>query len=236
MDFSAEAERALQVMDYAVLVISGTDGVQSHTETLWRLLERYQVPVFIFLNKMDLAGADRAARMDEAAPALRLRLRGHGLAGQRGGAGALQRGAAGGRRRRAAPTEEQLAAAISRRELFPCYFGAALKLEGVDALLDALARLTSPLPPCADFGARIFKVTRAEDGARLTWLKVTGGELKVKAELASRPDAARAWRAKADQLRLYSGAKYSLLNAAPPGTVCAVTGLAGQLPRRGPGL
>ena len=236
VDFSAEAERALQVMDYAVLVISGTDGVQSHTETLWRLLERYQVPVFIFLNKMDLAGADRAARMDE----LRRRF-GSGCVDMASPDSAeelalcneelLEAVAAG-----AAPTEEQLAAAISRRELFPCYFGAALKLEGVDSLLDALARLTSPLPPRVDFGARIFKVTRAEDGARLTWLKVTGGELKVKAELASRPDAARAWRAKADQLRLYSGAKYSLLNAAPPGTVCAVTGLADSYPGEGLGF
>ena len=225
VDFSSEAERALQVMDYAILVISGTDGVQSHTETLWRLLERYQVPVFVFVNKLDLAGADRAARMDE----LRRRF----------GSGCVDLSAAGSSDDLALCSEElfetitsggtpddaQLADAVARRELFPCFFGAALRLEGVDELLDALQRLTRPLPGRREFGARIFKVTRSDSGERLTWLKVTGGELKVKAELSSRPDARRAWRGKADQLRLYSGAKFSLVSTAEPGTVCAVTGL-----------
>ena len=225
VDFSSEAERALQVMDYAILVISGTDGVQSHTETLWRLLERYQVPVFVFVNKLDLAGADRAARMDE----LRRRF----------GSGCVDLSAAGSSDDLALCSEElfetitsggtpddaQLADAVARRELFPCFFGAALRLEGVDELLDALQRLTRPLPGRREFGARIFKVTRSDSGERLTWLKVTGGELKVRAELSSRPDARRAWRGKADQLRLYSGAKFSLVSTAEPGTVCAVTGL-----------
>lgn len=225
VDFSSEAERALQVMDYAILVISGTDGVQSHTETLWRLLERYQVPVFVFINKLDLAGADRAARMDE----LRRRF----------GSGCVDLSAAGSSDDLALCSEElfetitsggtpddaQLADAVARRELFPCFFGAALRLEGVDELLDALQRLTRPLPGRREFGARIFKVTRSDSSERLTWLKVTGGELKVKAELSSRPDARRAWRGKADQLRLYSGAKFSLVSTAEPGTVCAVTGL-----------
>lgn len=193
VDFSAEAERALQVMDYAILVISGTDGIQSHTETLWRLLERYHVPVFIFMNKLDLAGADRAARMEE----LRRYF----------GSGCVDMAAADnledlalcseelletvteGRR----PTSAQLADAVMQRGLFPCYFGAALKLEGVDELLEALQTLTKPLPERAEFGARIFKVTRSDSGERLTWLKVTGGELKVKDTLASRPDARRAW-------------------------------------------
>lgn len=236
VDFSAEAERALQVMDYAVLVVSGTDGVQSHTETLWRLLERYGVPVFIFVNKLDLAGADRAERMDE----LRRRF----------GSGCVDLSApdslddlalcnedlletvTGGE----APTDAQLAQAVARRELFPCFFGAALKLEGVDALLEALERYTRQPEASREFGARIFKVTRAEGGERLTWLKVTGGELKVKAELESRPDARRAWKGKADQLRLYSGAKYNLINSAPPGTVCAVTGLADSYAGEGLGF
>ena len=236
VDFSAEAERALQVMDYAVLVISGTDGVQSHTETLWRLLERYGVPVFIFVNKLDLAGADRAERMDE----LRRRF----------GSGCVDLSApdslddlalcnedlletvTGGE----APTDAQLAQAVARRELFPCFFGAALKLDGVDALLEALERYTRQPEASREFGARIFKVTRAEGGERLTWLKVTGGELKVKAELESRPDARRAWKGKADQLRLYSGAKYNLINSAPPGTVCAVTGLADSYAGEGLGF
>ncbi len=236
VDFSAEAERALQVMDYAILVISGTDGIQSHTETLWRLLERYHVPVFIFMNKLDLAGADRAARMEE----LRRYF----------GSGCVDMAAADnledlalcseelletvteGRR----PTSAQLADAVMQRGLFPCYFGAALKLEGVDELLEALQTLTKPLPERAEFGARIFKVTRSDSGERLTWLKVTGGELKVKDTLASRPDARRAWSCKADQLRLYSGAKFTLTGSALPGTVCAVTGLDGAYPGEGLGF
>ena len=125
---------------------------------------------------------------------------------------------------------------MARRELFPCFFGAALKLEGVDALLEALERYTGQPEASREFGARIFKVTRAEGGERLTWLKVTGGELKVKAELESRPDARRAWKGKADQIRLYSGAKYNLINSAPPGTVCAVTGLADSYAGEGLGF
>ncbi len=205
VDFSAEAERTLQVLDCAVLVVSGTDGVQSHTETLWRLLERYGVPVFIFVNKMDLAGADRDLRLaglqsrfgsgciDVSDPASAEEL---ALCSEE-----LLETVTEGRE----PTDEQLSRAVARRELFPCFFGSALKLDGVDELLDALPRLSPALPEREDFGARIFKITRSEDGQRLSWLKVTGGVLRVKAELASRPDAHRPWRAKADQLRLYSG-------------------------------
>lgn len=217
VDFSAEAERALQVMDYAILVVSGTDGVQSHTETLWRLLERYHVPVFLFLNKMDLAGADRAACMEE----LRRRF----------GSGCVDLADPQAEEDLAlcneelletvtqgeSPTDAQLAAAVSRRELFPCLFGAALKLEGVESLLAALERFTLPLPQQPEFGARVFKITRDDSGARLTWLKVTGGELKVKEELSSRPDARKEWAAKADQLRLYSGAKFQLVETACQG-------------------
>lgn len=236
VDFSAEAERAVQVLDCAVLVVSGTDGVQSHTETLWRLLERYQVPVFIFINKMDLAGADRQLRLAELQ--------------RRFGSGCVDVSAPDAAEELAlcseelletvtegrSPTDAQLARAVSRRELFPCFFGAALKLEGVDALLEALGRYTEPLPERADFGAQIFKITKSEDGQRLTWLKVTGGELRVKDELASRSDARREWRAKADQLRLYSGAKFRLIGSAPVGTVCAVTGLADSYPGEGLGF
>ena len=236
VDFSAEAERALQVLDCAILVVSGTDGVQSHTEALWRLLERHRVPVFIFVNKMDLAGADRAARMEELQ--------------RRFGSGCVDIFAVGASDELAlcneelletvtgglSPTDRQLARAVSKRELFPCVFGSALKLEGVDELLDTLSRLTVPAPVREDFGARIFKVTRSEDGQRLTWLKVTGGELKVKAELSSRPGARREWRGKADQLRLYSGSKFRLLDSAPSGTVCAVTGLQESYPGEGLGF
>ena len=236
VDFSAEAERALQVMDYAILVISGTDGVQSHTETLWRLLERYQVPVFLFINKMDLAGADRQDRMQE----LRRRF-GDGCVDIQSpdceedlalcSEELLETVMAGEK-----PTQDQLAQAMTQRKLFPCFFGSALKLEGVDALLTALEQLTQPLPQREDFGARVFKVTRDDSGVRLAWLKVTGGELKVKAELSAREDARVPWTSKADQLRLYSGAKFQLAERALPGMVVAVTGLGDAYPGEGLGF
>lgn len=233
VDFSAEAERALQVMDYAILVVSGTDGVQSHTETLWRLLERYHVPVFLFVNKMDLAGADKAARLEE----LRRRFGTGCLDLSDPACGEdlalcneelLETVMAG-----ESPTEEQLGAAVARRELFPCYFGSALKLEGVDKLLEDLERLTQPLPQREAFGARVFKVTKED--VRLTWVKVTGGELKVKAELSAREDARSPWSGKADQLRLYNGAKFQLVDTALPGDVVAVAGLSDAYPGEGLG-
>ena len=236
VDFSAEAERALQVMDYAILVVSGTDGVQSHTETLWRLLERYQVPVFLFVNKMDLAGADRDLSMD----GLRRRFGDRCVDLLNPGAAEdlalcseeLLEAAMEGRE----PTDEELAQAVRARQLFPCFFGSALKLEGVDGLLSALDRLTLPLSPRKEFGARVFKVTKDSSGARLAWLKVTGGELRVKAELSSRPDARRAWTGKADQLRLYSGEKFRLVESAPAGAVVAAAGLGEAYPGEGLGF
>ena len=235
VDFSAEAERALQVMDYAVLVVSSTDGVQSHTETLWRLLERYQVPVFLFLNKMDLAGADKDGCLAE----LRRRLsdRCVDLADPDCGeelalcSEELLEAVLEGR----APTREQLAGAIARRQLFPCFFGSALKLEGVAPLLEALQDLTLPLPRREEFGARIYKVTRDDSGARLSWMKITGGALGVKEELSARPDAPRPWQAKADQLRLYNGTKFQLVDTALPGMVVAVAGLSDSYPGEGLG-
>ena len=235
VDFSAEAERALQVMDYAVLVVSSTDGVQSHTETLWRLLERYQVPVFLFLNKMDLAGADKDGCLAE----LRRRLSDRCVDLSDPDCGEelalcseeLLEAVLEGR----APTREQLAGAIAKRQLFPCFFGSALKLEGVAPLLEALQDLTLPLPRREEFGARIYKVTRDDSGARLSWMKITGGALGVKEELSARPDAPRPWQAKADQLRLYNGTKFQLVDTALPGMVVAVAGLSDSYPGEGLG-
>ena len=235
VDFSAEAERALQVMDYAVLVVSSTDGVQSHTETLWRLLERYQVPVFLFLNKMDLAGADKDGCLAE----LRRRLSDRCVDLSDPDCGEelalcseeLLEAVLEGR----APTREQLAGAIAKRQLFPCFFGSALKLEGVAPLLEALQDLTLPLPRQEEFGARIYKVTRDDSGARLSWMKITGGALGVKEELSARPDALRSWQAKADQLRLYNGTKFQLVDTALPGMVVAVAGLSDSYPGEGLG-
>ena len=236
VDFSTETERTLQVLDYAVLVVSGTDGVQSHTETLWLLLRRYHVPTFVFVNKMDLPGMERQellaqlnrrlgegfvdfgaeqADRDEA-----LALCDENLMDRMLDAGQLQ--------------DADLIPAIARRHVFPCWFGAALKLEGVDALLDGLDRYTRPAPALEAFGAKVFKVSQDEQGARLTWLRVTGGELKVKAQLTGEADG-EPWAEKANQLRLYSGAKYTLAEAIGPGQVCAVTGLTKARPGEGLG-
>ena len=236
VDFSTETERTLQVLDYAVLVISGTDGVQSHTETLWRLLRRYHIPTFVFVNKMDLPGMERAALLEQ----LNRRL----------GEGFVDFGADRAQRDEALAvcderlmervldtgtlTDADLVPAIARRHVFPCWFGAALRLDGVDALLDGLERDTRAAPVLDAFGARVFKVSQDEQGTRLTWLRVTGGELRVKAQLTGETDG-EPWAEKANQLRLYSGAKYTLAESIGPGQVCAVTGLTKARPGQGLG-
>ena len=226
VDFSAEAERALQVLDYAVLVVSGTDGVQAHTETLWKLLARYRVPTFVFVNKMDLPGADAAVRLRE--------LRG------RFGDGCVDFSAV--------PDPEALAlcseplmnevlengaaspltvvTAIARRQVFPVFFGAALRLDGLDGLLRGLQTLTRTPPRWPEFGARVFKISE-DAGTRLTWLKITGGVLPVKAVLPGGE--------KADALRLYNGGKFRLISEAYPGMVVAAAGPAATRPGQGLG-
>ena len=240
VDFSAEAERTLQVLDYAVLVISGTDGIQSHTMTLWRLLERYHVPTFIYVNKMDLPGADKALRLRE----LRGRF-GDGCVDFTPTVPAEERAEALGvcseplmEAVLATGTVPQadLITAITRRQVFPCYFGAALRLDGIDDLLNGLQRDTRMPPDTGSFGARIFKIGADESGARMTYLKVTDGVLKVKSNLVSRPDARVEFEEKADQLRVYSGSKYRLVSEAPAGTVCAVLGPTKTYPGQGLGV
>ena len=236
VDFSTETERTLQVLDYAVLVISGTDGVQSHTETLWRLLRRYRIPTFVFVNKMDLPGSGREALLTQ----LNRRL-GDGfvdfgveqvdrdealaLCDERLMEAMLDRGSL---------TDTDLIPAIARRHVFPCWFGSALKLQGVDALVEGLDRYTRPAPALEAFGAKVFKVSQDEQGNRLTWLRVTGGALKVKAQLTGEVDG-EPWAEKANQLRLYSGAKFTLAECIGPGQVCAVTGLTKARPGEGLG-
>ena len=221
-DFSAEMERTLQVLDCAILVISGTDGVQGHTHTLWKLLERYGVPTFLFINKMDLAGADRDALLSElkskldegcvdfAAPAEQIQEQ----------AAVCDEDALERYLEDNSLDDGALTALIAKRKLFPCWFGSALKLEGVAEFLQGLEHY-APRPRYGpDFAARVFKISRDNQGARLTWMKITGGSLKVKA-LLSGPG----WEEKADQLRIYSGAKFQAVDEAAAGTVCAVTGL-----------
>ena len=236
VDFSTETERTLQVLDYAVLVISGTDGVQSHTETLWRLLRRYRIPTFVFVNKMDLPGPGREALLTQ----LNRRL----------GDGFVDFGAEQADRDEALAlcderlmetmldrgilTDTDLIPAIARRHVFPCWFGSALKLQGVDALVEGLDRYTRPAPALEAFGAKVFKVSQDEQGNRLTWLRVTGGALKVKAQLTGEADG-EPWAEKANQLRLYSGAKFTLAECIGPGQVCAVTGLTRARPGEGLG-
>lgn len=225
-DFSSEAERTLRVLDCAVLVVSGADGVQGHTLTLWRLLARYGVPTFLFVNKMDQPGTDRSALLAE----LKSRLDGgcvdfSGPVAERGeeialcGEAAMEEYLACGQLK-----DETIAALVGERKLFPCLFGAALRLDGVEELLDGLRRFApSPVYGSA-FGAMVYKISRDPQGARLTHLKVTGGTLRVKDLLCGSRDG-EDWQEKADQIRVYSGAKFRAVDAAEAGTVCAVTGL-----------
>ncbi len=221
-DFSAEMERTLQVLDCAILVISGTAGVQGHTRTLWQLLARYAIPTFLFVNKMDLPGIGREALLAQ----LQGKLDG-GCLDFTPGLDALQEDLAscdeelmdrylsGG-----AVAAEDAARLIARRTVFPCFFGSALKLEGVDALLEGLDAYTLPPEYPQKFAARVFKIAR-DGGDRLTYVKITGGVLRVRAPLGEE---------KVSQIRVYSGTKYKTLEEAPAGTICALTGLSRTRP------
>ena len=235
VDFSAEMERTLQVLDCAVLVISGTDGVQGHTRTLWDLLERYQVPTFLFINKMDLAGADRGALLAHLKDKLS-----HGCVDFGNPETCMEEAAVCDETalERYLDTDtlpdETISAMVAERKLFPCYFGSALKVEGVEELLSGVERY-APQPVCpAEFGAKVFKITRDAQGARLTHMKITGGTLHTKDLLTGR-DGDAVWQEKADQLRLYSGAKFRPVDTAEAGAVVAVTGLSKTFPGQGLG-
>lgn len=251
VDFSAEMERTLQVLDYAVLVISGADGVQGHVETLWRLLSRYEIPVFLFINKMDQDGTDAEKLISE----LQTRLDGrcvdfsplHGAYDAEGNVrlkapaspedvseefwenlavcdeGLMERYLEG-----EAVTQQDIQLLVAQRKVFPCFFGSALKGFGVTELLDGLESYMMPSVYPETFGARVFKITRDGQGNRLTHMKITGGSLKAKTLLTNRRDGAETeeiWEEKADQLRIYSGAAFKPAGEAQAGMICAVTGL-----------
>ncbi len=234
VDFSAEMERTLQVLDYAILVISGADGVQGHVETLWRLLKRYGIPTFLFINKMDQEGTDKEKLLAE----LQERLHEHCI--EFGDSEKNQREIFWDSVAMCSEElmeeylekeelmEESIADAIAMRQVFPCYFGSALKLIGVQDFLQGINQYTLAPEYPEEFGARVFKIGRDTAGNRLTYLKVTGGKLRVKMFVRNTNSAAekeQIWEEKADQLRIYDGAKYHTEEEIPAGGICAVTGL-----------
>lgn len=230
VDFSAEMERTLQILDYAVLVINGMDGIQGHVLTLWKLLKRYHIPTFLFVNKMDQSGTDREKLLRE----LQERLSEHCLPFD-----VPQN--EGWRESVAMCTEElmeqyletgkieltDIKDAIAERHIFPCFFGSALKIQGVEELLQSLVTLTNRKSYPAQFGARVYKITRDDKGNRLTHVKMTGGSLKVKELIGEE---------KADQIRFYSGVQFRTETEAKAGEVCAITGLESTYAGQGLGM
>lgn len=240
VDFSAEMERTLQVLDVAVLIISGADGVQGHTLTLWKLLKRYQIPTFLFVNKMDQPGTEREVLMQE----LKKRLDDNCIYFEAQSPSFLES---------IAMCDESLlekylehgtlertdiVKLVAERKLFPCYFGSALKLEGIKQLLRGIETYAPDRNYADVFGAKVYKIARDEQGNRLTYMKVTGGKLAVKDVLEGKEALhnAEGWSEKINQIRIYSGAKYETVNEVTAGTICAVTGLTKTYPGEGLGM
>ncbi len=233
VDFSAEMERTLQVLDYAVLVISGADGVQGHVQTLWRLLKQYEIPVFLFINKMDQPDTNEKALMEELTNRLdekcinfsagleteeakeNLAVCDEAVLEHYLESGEIQK--------------EEVVKLIAERKVFPCYFGSALKIQGVEEFLKGIETFTKKCAYPEEFGARVFKIARDAQGNRLTYLKITGGSLKVKMLLSNEKEAEEGkeelWEEKAEQIRIYSGNSFESVKEAKAGSVCAVTGL-----------
>ncbi|HBI61463.1 MAG TPA: translation elongation factor G, partial [Lachnospiraceae bacterium] len=241
VDFSAEMERTLQVLDYAVLVVSGADGVQGHTATLWRLLERYQVPVFLFINKMDQQGVEEEPLMQE----VKEQLSENCVLFREGEESFYEDVAVCDEMlldyylENGVVEREQISNLIQARKLFPCYFGSALKLTGVQEFLEGFVKYTK-VPAYSDkFGAKVFKIARDEKNSRLTFLKVTGGKLSVKQSVTNQPSASGkedGWEEKINQIRIYSGEHFETADLALPGTICAVTGLTKTYAGQGLGI
>lgn len=254
VDFSAEMERTLAVLDYAILVISGADGIQGHTETLWRLLKRYNVPTFIFINKMDAPAADKTKLLNQ----LKKRFSdgcidftgahddNAALADVMEDIAMRSETAMESYLESETISDETIREMISDRDLFPCFFGSALKMDGIDEFIAGFERYVREPEYDSEFGARIYKVSHDAQGNRLTWLKVTGGEFKAKTMLSgtarvgadlgeSKIDDDGMWHEKADQVRVYSGAKFTTVDSVVAGTVCAVTGLTRTFPGAGLG-
>ncbi|PWJ15288.1 translation factor GTPase family protein [Ruminococcus flavefaciens] len=237
VDFSAETERTMQVIDYAVLVISGTDGVQSHTTTLWKLLRKYNIPVFVFVNKMDLIGADKAHLIDRLRKELSDRCVDftgdfdnidedcatccEELMEQFIETGSL--------------SKESISAAIENRQIFPCFFGSALKMQGVEEFISVLCRYTSGKAYGESFGAKVYKISYDAKGSRLTHMKITGGVLKMRDDMSYSDQDGNVVNAKVSSIRFYTGEKFRTSESAEAGMVCAVTGLTGTYAGQGIG-
>ncbi len=242
VDFSAEMERTLQVLDYGILVINGADGVQGHTRTLWRLLERYGIPVFLFINKMDQDGTDRQKLMTELRQQLSEScvLFQQELSGETLESMAVTEEAALEEYLETDTLSEQTVRGLmKRRRIFPCYFGSALKMQGVREFLAGVERYTETPAYPERFGARVYKISRDDSGMRLTHLKITGGSLKVKEPVTNRKPGMgtgeESWEEKVNQIRIYSGERYETVQEASAGMVCAVTGLSRTYPGEGLG-
>ncbi|MBQ7896037.1 MAG: NYN domain-containing protein, partial [Oscillospiraceae bacterium] len=237
VDFSSEMERSLQVLDFAILVISGTDGVQAHTETLWRLLKQYNVPCFVFITKMDLNGCNREALLQELAKRLdsgcidfsrkddafyeQLAMCSEEVMEKY-----LEDGQV---------SDEDIAALVMDRKLFPCFFGSGLKLEGVEELLRAMDTFVKCPEAKDEFAAKVYKIARDAQGNRLTYMKLTGGELKARMPIKYKNEKGEDLEEKVNQIRLYSGIKFDAVDSVSHGQVCAVTGLSGTYPGQGLG-
>ena len=246
VDFSAEMERTLSVLDAAVLLVSARDGLKSHTRTLWDLLKAYRIPAFLFVNKMDLAVREKADIMELLRSGLDPAIADFSKASDPEGreifldevtlcSEELAEKVLEGQE----ITDGDIASEIRRRKVFPCFFGSALKIDGVEELLTGLDRFTSPishLPSSISFGGRVFKIARGDDGARLTFLKVTSGSLSVRDSLSGTDREGNPWEEKITQIRIYSGMKYKTAETAGEGLVIAVTGLTHTLPGDGLGV
>jgi len=240
VDFAAEMERALSVIDYALLVISGSEGVQAHTKTLYRLLKERGIPVFVFVNKMDIAVRAKEDILAQLTAELGGGMVDFSRAAERAESfiddvtlysSELAETVLEGR----VPSDDQIARAVLRKELIPCMFGSALKIEGIDGLTDVLDRYTLMPEYRDEFGARVFKVADSEDGERLCFIKVTGGELRVRDKVKVCSASGEVHEEKVNQIRLYSGSRFVTADSAAAGTVCAVTGLGRALPGDGLG-
>lgn len=244
VDFSAEAERTLRALDYAVLIVGANDGVEGHTETLWSLLARYNVPAFVFVNKLDLAADDLGPVMDEMHRRLSASIvDGAALAALAASAGGAGEGAAALLEDVAATDEdaldeylesgslsvETIRRLIVQRKVFPCFAGSALRMEGIEEFLDGVVALMQEKAWPNEFAARVYRVSRGAHGERLAWVKVTGGVLRAKEQLSGF-DRGAAWNEKVDQVRIYDADSFEIAREVPAGRVCAVTGLSQVLP------